>query len=1079
MPEVPESRLTLRHWVPGLLVAAVGIAASLGMYWQQQHAIREVVDQRFERKSAAFTQAVQRRMRSYLEALRGVQGAMMIHPHLTRSDFEQLVENLDLPVHVPGARSVSFTRHVPAEQFERFLGSTRSQSSIGGQSRKNFAVHPADVRSEYFVIEYFWPRTGNESIEGLELQSQPGRLNGTLRARDTHSAAMSAPLALVQVKDDRTGVVMSLPVYDNTGTPGKEAPFLGTVNISVNMKEMIQAVRAEGRWDQIALNISDVGHMDLSNAIVSDRVDVPVYAEKVEVPDFGHKTPHRFERSFRLGGRVWRMELTPRSSMLTNVEARLPELVGAGGLLFTALLAALVSLMTLRRAQDLDHVRAATAARKQSDDLFRTLFGQAAVGVLLIESATGRIEGANQKMSDMLGYTVAEMVGMTFLDFTHPDDRELGSEEARQLASGQLRDMRLEKRYVCKDGRTIWVDLTATVVPDRFQKAIHHVAVVLDITERKQMEDDLRKSEQRVRGILNHLPIGIALVRNDRIDFSNQRFAQISGTHAQHNESIDGWWGALVHDAKARELYRTRWNEAYMEARERLKEVRCGAPHAAMDGASEGDVNGYINVQEIQIAQQGGQTRSLEMAGVALGDNYLITLLDVSQRKAVEERARYLAYYDPLTQLPNRRLLLDRLQQALAMSARQHNYGAVLMLDLDNFKNVNETLGHDTGDRLLGIVAQRLRSCTHADDTVARHGGDEFVVVLRSLGDTEQAAAAAAKDVAKKILNIMREPIQLVGEPIHTTLSIGITLFHGQRESVDELLKRGDLAMYRAKEEGRNSLRFFDPQMQAVVEERVALEADMRVGLDQGQFELVYQPQVSRGHIIGAEVLMRWQHPEKGAISPLQFIPLAEESSLILRMGEWVLQTACERLAMWAEHPVLGDLILSVNVSARQFHQAGFVPQVLEALASTGANARQLRLELTESLLLLDIDDTVKKMTLLKSYGVGFSLDDFGTGYSSLSYLKRLPLDELKIDQSFVRDVLTDPNDAAIAKTIVALGTSLGLQVMAEGVETEAQRQFLERNQCYAWQGYLLSPPLFAKEYEALVLRRADAQALT
>ena len=244
----------------------------------------------------------------------------------------------------------------------------------------------------------------------------------------------------------------------------------------------------------------------------------------------------------------------------------------------------------------------------------------------------------------------------------------------------------------------------------------------------------------------------------------------------------------------------------------------------------------------------------------------------------------------------------------------------------------------------------------------------------------------------------------------------------------------------------------------------------MRAGIGLGQFELAYQPQMAYGKIVGAEVLMRWQHPEKGPISPVQFIPLAEDCGLIFRLGEWVINTACERLAEWAHDPVMAELTLSVNVSARQFHQAGFVPQVLAALASTGADARRLRLELTESLLLQDIDDTVKKMAHLKSYGVGFSLDDFGTGYSSLAYLKRLPLDELKIDQSFVRDVLTDPNDAAIARTIVALGTSLGLRVTAEGVETEAQRQFLERNHCFAWQGYLLSPPLPAAEYEELVL---------
>jgi EAL domain-containing protein (putative c-di-GMP-specific phosphodiesterase class I) len=292
---------------------------------------------------------------------------------------------------------------------------------------------------------------------------------------------------------------------------------------------------------------------------------------------------------------------------------------------------------------------------------------------------------------------------------------------------------------------------------------------------------------------------------------------------------------------------------------------------------------------------------------------------------------------------------------------------------------------------------------------------------------------------------------------------------------VDEPLKGAELAMYQAKAAGRNALQFYDPRMQAAVRARAALELDLRTGLAQGQFELFYQPQMDNGRINGCEVLLRWRHPRDGFVSPAAFVPLAEDTGLILPLGEWVLQTACQQLAAWAQQPALAHLSLAVNVSPRQFHQAGFVPQVLAALASTGADARRLKLELTEGLLLQDVEDTIEKMAQLKGYGVGFSLDDFGTGYSSLAYLKRLPLDQLKIDQSFVRDVLTDPNDAAIARTIVALGTSLGLRVIAEGVETEAQREFLARNHCHAWQGYLLSPPVPAAQFEALVQRHGHA----
>ena len=412
---------------------------------------------------------------------------------------------------------------------------------------------------------------------------------------------------------------------------------------------------------------------------------------------------------------------------------------------------------------------------------------------------------------------------------------------------------------------------------------------------------------------------------------------------------------------------------------------------------------------------------------------------------------------------------MDRLQQALATSERHQRSGALLLLDLDNFKTLNETRGHDSGDNLLQQVAHRLRSCLHEDDTIARQGGDEFVVVLESLGDNPEEAAARSEELGQRILAVLREPYELEGGAHHSSISMGITIFSGMRETVDELLKRADLALYQAKDTGRDTLRFYDPKMQAVVSARAALELDMRVGLAQGQFELYYQPQIDRGRITGAEALLRWRHPRDGFVSPAHFIPLAEETGLILPMGEWVLQTACVQLARWAQDPELSPLKLAVNVSPRQFHQSSFVAQVLAALASSGVEGSQLKLEMTESLLLQDVEDTIDKMGQLRAYGVGFSLDDFGTGYSSLAYLKRLPLDQLKIDQSFVRDVLTDPNDAAIARTVVALGTSLGLRVIAEGVETEAQREFLARHHCYAWQGYLFSPPVPAAEFEALV----------
>lgn len=455
--------------------------------------------------------------------------------------------------------------------------------------------------------------------------------------------------------------------------------------------------------------------------------------------------------------------------------------------------------------------------------------------------------------------------------------------------------------------------------------------------------------------------------------------------------------------------------------------------------------------------------------------HYVGAHTDITQRKAAEDEIKHLAFYDPLTRLPNRRLLLDRLHRALTASTRSGKYGALLFIDLDNFKTLNDTLGHDKGDLLLQQVAERLANCVRADDTAARLGGDEFVMMLENLSESPPDAATRTEAVGEKILAALNRPYLLAGHEYHSSPSIGVTLFGDKGESLEEVLKRADLAMYQAKAGGRNTLRFFDPDMQAAVAGRAALETDLRAAIQSDQLLLYYQVQVdSDGHPTGAEALVRWRHPERGLVSPAEFIPLAEETGLILPLGLWVLETACAQLVAWAAGPNTAHFTMAVNVSARQFRHPDFVEQVLAVIDRRHVDPQKLKLELTESILLNDVEDIIAKMNALKARGVGFSLDDFGTGYSSLSYLKRLPLDQLKIDQSFVRDLLTDPNDAAIAKTIVDLAKSMGLAVIAEGVETEAQRDLLARNGCRAYQGYLFGRPLPLEGFEQLLAQNGN-----
>lgn len=452
--------------------------------------------------------------------------------------------------------------------------------------------------------------------------------------------------------------------------------------------------------------------------------------------------------------------------------------------------------------------------------------------------------------------------------------------------------------------------------------------------------------------------------------------------------------------------------------------------------------------------------------------HYVGAHLDITERKASDERILQLAFYDPLTRLPNRQLLLDRVQRALISSSRSGQKGALLFIDLDNFKTINDTIGHAMGDLLLQQVAARLLSCVRDYDTVARLGGDEFIVMLEDLSKKAVDAAELAEVVGEKILTTLSQPYQLNSHVIRSSSSVGITLINAEEYEVDEVLRQSDIAMYQAKKSGKNAFRFFDPEMQEIINTRTALESALYKSLELQQFELYYQVQVNNSRLpIGAEVLIRWLHPEMGMSLPAKFIPLAEETGLIQPIGKWVLEMVCALLKKWERNKHACNLVLAVNISASQFHQANFVEQVRELVHKHCFNPGLLKFEITESILLEDTEETIATMHGLKEIGIKLSLDDFGTGYSSLQYLKMLPLDQIKIDQSFVRDITVDPNDAAIVRTIIAMTNALGLDVIAEGVETVEQHNFLKLRGCNDHQGFLFGKPMPLEEFEASLIQ--------
>ncbi|MBV8617409.1 MAG: EAL domain-containing protein [Curvibacter sp.] len=681
-----------------------------------------------------------------------------------------------------------------------------------------------------------------------------------------------------------------------------------------------------------------------------------------------------------------------------------------------------------------DRFRWANALKAETQRL-SGLLATATDGIHVLD-AQGRLLEFSQSFAAMLGYSDKEMRGLRVCDWDAdwtPQRMAQNMERFLRVAS------RFDARHVRKDGTLLDVEIVSK--PYEIDGVTHVYASARDVTERRRAEHELRIAATAFEAVE-----GIVITDAEhQILRVNKAFCDMTG-YAAHE--VIGRRPSLLQSGRHEpEFYAQMWHSIHH------------------DGTWAGEIwnrkkNGDIYPEWLLITAVKDRLGEIT--------NYVGSMTDISSRKASEEEVRHLAFYDALTNLPNRRLLQDRLAVLLASRQRHARWCAVLFLDLDNFKTINDTLGHEAGDVLLQQVAQRLVACVRDNDTVARLGGDEFVVLLEGLDLHSATALMQTRQISDKILAALGNPFELASGPCQTSASIGVAMFNRQEYPVDELLKRADMAMYQAKEGGRNGVRFFDPKMQEVVTARSTLENELRLALRLDQFALYFQPQVDAvGAVTGSEALLRWQHPDRGLILPGEFIAMAEENGLILKLGQWVLEAACTQLAQWQARPATQALSLAVNVSARQFHGPQFVEQVRESLMRTGTDPHRLKLELTESLLLSNVDETAARMRQLKKLGVQISLDDFGTGYSSLAYLKKLPLDQLKIDRTFIHDIFNDPNDVAIVKTIIALSHSLKLDVVAEGVETSDQHRLLQGLQCTAFQGYLFARPAPLQEFES------------
>ena len=657
----------------------------------------------------------------------------------------------------------------------------------------------------------------------------------------------------------------------------------------------------------------------------------------------------------------------------------------------------------------------------------------------------------------MTGWPAVQAQGKSVevvFDILHPEHKESLQNPVRDvLLTGKPIENTHYVVLIARDGSHRHILTSAAPIYDAHQAIQGVVLVCHDVSELFKSRQTLESQEQLFRDVTDTTPVMLWTMDQNRVlTFANRATRDYFGLQSGA-ESFD--FLSRIHEDD-QNLAATMLDR--------------------LDAASKGHIQFEHRMQDAT-----GRHRWLYTMMKAVHDkngvlnSYVGSSLDISERKKAESEIEQLAYYDSLTRLPNRRLMLDRLGRALVAVKREKLYGAVYYLDLDNFKTLNDSMGHAVGDQLLKQVAERIRSALRAEDTVARFGGDEFVILSGQLEELERDAARNARLLAEKIRYILAQPYYLGEYEYHSTPSIGMTLFSYANDSVENVLMQADTAMYRAKSEGRNNACFYEPHMQETIVHQLDMEKGLRQALRDNALQLYYQPQVNaEGGLIGAEALLRWPQPDGRMVSPMSFLSVAEDTGLIINIGDWVVETACQQIILWERLQLPLDFTVSVNVSPRQFMQSDFVSRFETIVKDSGVNPGRLQIEINENVVKNSMDQAIEKMTTLKDrLQIKISLDDFGTGFSSLTYLSQFPLDEVKIDRAFIRDLQTDPKDALLAETILEIGHKLGVQVIAEGVETQPQLDFLQARRCGRLQGFLFGKPIPAEDFTGQYLSEA------
>ncbi|MEK6245829.1 MAG: EAL domain-containing protein [Pseudomonadota bacterium] len=1095
------------HASAAWLVLAAGVVLSAAAAYAVQRQVEREARLKFESAVSDAKAAVDTRVNDYADVLRGVRGLFAAMDTVNRAEFARYLQNLNLGSRYPGIQVIHYSRRITAEQRPAFEAMMRGDTSVDPRGYPDFAIRPAGIRPEYVVALYVEPMAGNERALGLDLGGDPVRLAALERTRDSGQLTASGSIALALDPKRHPGFAMRLAIYRKDASAAtaaeRQAAFSGVVSASFVAIDLMRGVLSEPFLQKVHVRIHDAGFLGNPSGLApptaenlmfdSDRLHgrepAPQGLWDAAMPSL------RSVSDLEVGGRRWNLYFSARQGFGDAFDRWPPWFVLLGGVTVSLLLFGLIrSLATTgsravelanRITEDLRNSEARlAAAQRMTQQLIEAL-----PNPIYFKDTDGRYLGVNKAWEAYFGTPRDAFLGKTVSDL-YPDNPEV----AERL---QATDQALWDRPA-----TPQVHETSITTPDgRHHEAIYYkatfaradggvaglIGTIIDITERKHAER---------RQAMEHAVTQV-LAKAETLTEAAPRIIQTicetlgwaCGAHWRWDEEAqvlrcaETWHVDAVEVADFITATFTTINEAPAWHGEAPRTTTGGLVRRVwIDGAPVwfSDVTRVSGFRRGPDAAKAGLHCAFGfpiMAGtqplgvmeffsrkIAQPDEALLQVVraigsQIGQfvvRNQAEERVRHLAHFDELTGLPNRSLFNQRLSHALARARRADEPLAILFIDLDRFKNINDTLGHEAGDRALKEIAQRLRGCLREVDTVSRLGGDEFVVLIE--GPPRPADVA---EVAQKILTAVARPVLLEAQEFHLTASIGISTCPGDSNDLQGLMKNADIAMYRAKEQGKNNFQFYSAQTNVHTLERVALESDLRHALERKEFLLHYQPKVDIGsnRIVGMEALVRWQQPGKELIAPAHFIPLAEETGLIVPIGEWVLKTACLQNKVWQDQG-LPRLRIAVNLSPRQFAHESLLQDVARVLAETGLDPAWLELEITESMVMRNPEHAVTLLRGLKAMRIHLSIDDFGTGYSSLSYLKRFPLDSVKIDRSFIQDIPGDGDDAAITQAIIAMAHSLRLGVIAEGVETGEQLHFLRLHGCNEMQGYLFSRPL-------------------